>query len=63
MDRIEYCEKELKLFDSNNAGAIIQVVCVNGKKMTIDEFKKIKGTELGTNFINKNKRLGTPERS
>ena len=48
------------LFNADNAGKIINSVKVNGKDMTIKEFKSNKGVDMG--ILPRKKRLGTPER-
>lgn len=56
-----YCYKDLSLFNINDAGSIIQKVMINGKEMSIKEFKKSKGSAIG--LYSRKRRLGIPDRS
>ena len=53
-DTITY--KDLDLYNQDNAGRIIYDCVVNGKKVTLNEFKKSKNVEVGMNAILKFKK-------
>ncbi len=48
-DKITY--KDIELYNCDNAGSIISTCIINGREMTVSEFKKSKDAEIGANAI------------